>query len=104
MLEADDQRERLTMTPWDHGGIAALEATGTEARTALEAGLRGVLGLALGPLPGSTTSGRSAPIRGEGNDLADLFADMADDLLAQVEYFGNGLHDVVVDGVLRREN
>jgi hypothetical protein len=59
--------------------------------------------LAGAPVIPTASTGRSAPIHGEGSDLANLFVDMAEDLLAQVEDFGGGLHDVVVDGVLRRD-
>ena len=33
-----------------------------------------------------------------------LFADLIEDLLAQIEFFGCGLHDVALDGVLRRDD
>jgi hypothetical protein len=49
-------------------------------------------------------TGRSAPIRGEGNDLGSLFTDLIEDLLEQIEFFGGGLNNVTVDGVLRRED
>ena len=99
----DDPSAGFTTKPWDSAGIAALEATGRNARSALEAGLRAVLTLAVAPTPAPGNPGRSAPIRGEGDDLASLFADMVEDLLGQIEYFGDGLHEVAVDGVLRRE-
>ena len=92
------------MTQWDHHGIAALEATGADARSALESALRAVLTLAVGPVLGTSDAARSAPIHGEGDDLAELFVTMAEDLLGQVEYFGSGLDDVAVDGVLRAES
>jgi hypothetical protein len=47
---------------------------------------------------------RSVPIHGEGDELGSLFADLAEDLLGQIEFFGSGLHDVMLDGVLRRED
>ena len=99
----DDRHEKFITTPWDRHGIAALEATGENARSALESGLRAVLTMAVAPGPATAGAARSAPIHGEGDDLADLFADMTEDLLGQIEYFGNGLNDVVVDGVLRKE-
>ena len=34
--------------------------------------------------------------------LAGLFAEMVEDLLAQIELVGDGLREVTVDGVLRR--
>ena len=103
MLDPNETNAGFTTTPWDPQGIATLEATGEDRRSALEVGLRAVLTLALGPSHAPASSGRSAPIQGEGDDLANLFADMADDLLGQIEHFGNGLHDIVVDGVVRRE-
>jgi hypothetical protein len=32
------------------------------------------------------------------------FGDLVEDLLGQIEFFGDSLHDVVLDGVLRRED
>jgi len=105
MTNPDDNRhERFTTTPWDQHGIAAFEATGTNARSALELGLRAVLTLAVAPGSATGDGARSAPIQGEGNDLAELFVDMAEDLFGQIEQFSSGLDDVVVDGVLRTEN
>jgi hypothetical protein len=91
-------------TPWSPEGIAAIHAVGRDMRSALEAGLRAVLALAVAPAPTPLDTGRSAPIRGEGDDLGSLFADLIEDLLEQIEFFGGGLHDVTVDGVLRRED
>jgi hypothetical protein len=99
----DDRHERFTTSQWDHHGIAALEATGANARSALESGLRAVLTLVVAPVLATGDPARSAPIHGEGDDLAELFVDMAEDLLGQIEHFGSGLDDVVVDGVLRKE-
>lgn len=98
-----DPSAGFTTTPWDEAGLAMLEATGSNARSALAAGLRAVLTLAVAPPLAPTSADRSAPIRGEGDDTASLFADMAEDLLGQIEFFGSGLQDVSVDGVLRRE-
>jgi hypothetical protein len=36
--------------------------------------------------------------------VGSLFADLIEDLLGQIEFFGGGLHDVAVDGVLRRDD
>ena len=93
-----------TTSPWSPGGIATIHAAGHDIQSALEAGLRAVLTLAVGPAPAPPDTGRSAPIRGEGADVASLFADLVEDLLGQIEFFGGGLHDVTVDGVLRRED
>lgn len=89
---------------WSPSGIATLHATGRDTRSVLEAGLRAVLALAVAPAPTSVDTGRSAPIRGEGDDLGNLLADLIQDLLGQIEFFGGSLHDVALDGVLRRED
>jgi hypothetical protein len=94
----------FTTSPWTPEGIATLHAAGGDMRSALEAGLRAVLALAAAPPHTPLDTGRSAPIRGEGDDLGSLFADLIQDLLGQVEFFGRGLHDVTIDGVLRRED
>ena len=94
----------FTTSSWSSAGIATLHAVGHDTRSALEAGLRAVLALAVAPAQAPLDTGRSAPIRGEGNDLGSLFADLIEDLLGQIEFFGGGLHDVAVDGVLRRED
>jgi hypothetical protein len=93
---------------WSSDGVASLEAAGNDARSALETGLRAALNLALDvydpPLAHRPDTGRSVPIRGEGADLAALFADLLEDLIAQVEFFGTGLDDVTLDGVLRGDD
>ena len=94
----------FTTSPWSPEGIATLHAVGRDMRSALEAGLRAVLALTVALAPTPLHTGRSAPIRGEGDDLESLFADLVEDLLGQIEFFGAGLHDVTVDGVLRRED
>jgi hypothetical protein len=105
MTGSDDVPAReFTTSSWSPAGIATLHAAGHDPRSALEAGLHAVLALAVEPAPTSLNTGRSAPIRGEGDDLASLFADLVEDLLEQIEFFPGGLQDVAVDGVLRRED
>jgi hypothetical protein len=94
----------FTTTPWSVAGTATLHAVGRDIRSSLEMGLQAVLVLAAPPASTPLHSERSAPIRGEGHDLGSLFADLIEDLLGQIEFFGAGLHDVVIDGVLRRED
>jgi hypothetical protein len=94
----------FTTSSWSPAGVATLHAVGHDKQSALEAGLRAVLTLAVAPARAPLDTGRSAPIRGEGDDLGSLFADLIDDLLEQIEFFGGSLHDVAVDGVLRRED
>lgn len=84
--------------------VVTIEAVGDDARSALEAGLRAVLAHAVAPTSKPVDTGRSTPLRGEADDLGSLFEDLVEDLLAQIEVFGDGLHDVVVDGVVRRED
>jgi hypothetical protein len=105
MIDREDvPARRFTTSPWSPAGIAKLHAAGPDIRTALEAGLRAVLALAVAPPLTPLDTGRSVPIRGEGDHLESLFADLVEDLLGQIEYFGSGLHDVMLDGVLRRED
>ena len=91
---------RFTTTPWDAEGIATLEASGGDVRSALEAGLRAILSLAEA---GSAASDRVAPLQGEGDDFAELFRDLANDLLDQMRDASFTCHDVAIDGVLQRE-
>jgi hypothetical protein len=95
----------INIGPWDALGIAAIEATGSDLRSALEAGLQAVMTLAIGnePAPPDDETALSVPINGEGDDLAALFGDLIDDLLAQVEIHGSALTDITIDGVLRRD-
>ena len=95
---------RFVTSSWSSAGVATLRAVGHDKRSALEAGLRAVLALIVAPAHSLLDTGRSAPIRGEGNDLGTLFADLVEDLLEQIEFFGGSLHDVAVDGVLRRDD
>src|SRR4051794_26829824 len=99
----DDPIPGFTTSSWNSAGAATLHAVGHDRRSALEAGLRAVLALTVVPAHAALDTGRSAPIRGEGNDLASLFADLVEDLLEEIAFFGGSLHDVAVDGVLRRE-
>ncbi len=93
----------FTISPWGADGVATVEATGGDRRAVLEAGLQAILALVLptSAMPEESDNTRSMPIRGEGNDLAALFADIADDFLEQIAELGSALHDVSVDGVLR---
>jgi hypothetical protein len=105
VIDRDDLPDsRFTTTPWGPDGTATLHAVGRDIRSSLEMGLRAVLVLTVAPASIPHPTGRSAPIRGEGDDLGSLFADLAEDLLGQIEFFGAGLHDVAIDGVLRRED
>lgn len=90
--------------PWDDRGIASFRATGSDQQGALEAGLRAALALTIGDAEGAKGDlARAVPLRGEGGDLAVLFADLLDDLFSQVEEYGAALRDVAIDGVLHRD-
>jgi hypothetical protein len=86
---------------WDHDGTATIEVAARDTRTALEAGLRAVLTLAVGTNGTTTESTGAAPIRGECDDLAGLFGELIEDLLVQIGFYGEGLSDVTIDGMLR---
>ena len=94
---------RFTTTPWDAAGIATLEASGSDVRSALEAGLRAVLKMSADGEPDVAASNRSAPLQGEGEDLAELFLDLIEDFLDQMAFSPFAYHDVVIDGVLHRD-
>jgi hypothetical protein len=102
--DEDGPVPRFTTSSWSSAGIATLDAVGHDARSALEAGLQAVLALTVVPEQALVDTRRSAPIRGAGNELGSLFADLLEDFLEQIEFFGGGLHDVAVDGVLRRDD
>lgn len=99
---ADDFR----LSPWNHEGIAAIEAVGADIHTALASLLHAVLALAAAePVPPSNPfETRAAPIRGEGDDLPSLVADLTEDLLAQIDEAGTGSLAVALDGVVRRDD
>jgi hypothetical protein len=96
----------FTIVGWDAEGRASFEATGGNRRAVLEAALSAMLALAgaTSAQPEDDRDVRSAPIRGEGEDLALLFTDLVGDLLDQADYFGAGLQDVTLDGLTRRED
>jgi hypothetical protein len=105
MIDGEDiPAPGFTTSPWSPAGTATIHAVGGDMRSALEAGLQVVLALAVTSAPAPLDTGRSAPIRGEGGDPGSLFTDLVEDLLGQIEFFGGGLHDVALDGVLRRED
>jgi hypothetical protein len=105
MIDCEDvPAPGFTTSPWSPAGIATLHAAGSDIRTALEGGLHAVLALVVVPPHTPLDTGRTAPIGGEGDDLGSLFGDLVEDLLGQIEFFGDSLHDVVLDGVLRRED
>ncbi len=98
---------RYELGAWDGDGVAILTASGPSVDEALVAGLDGVLGAARGAastaavdVPPDGESSVAAPIRGQGADYGALFAELAGDLLNQLDANGTGLDRVRLDGVL----
>ena len=104
---ADPDREppagAFSAEPWDANGTASLIASGNNRRAVIEAGLRAVLSLLAPPQPAAPGASRAVPVRGSGADLPALFADIAADLLAQIEALGARPTDVIVDGLVQGE-
>lgn len=94
--------------PWDADGAAELSAKATEPEGLLLAGLRGVLAAVRDGGPQATASeaeaSAAAPIRGQGGELGGVFAELAADLLAQLDANGPGLDRVRLDGVLATDD
>jgi hypothetical protein len=93
----------FTTTGWRSDDTAILEAAGNDSRAALQAGLRGTLTLVVDPATTALEASIAVPVRGDGDDLAGLFADLVEDLFAQLHDVGATLHDISLDGVLRRD-
>ena len=93
---------RFTTTAWDAGSGAELRASGSDVRSALEAGLRAVLDLSYGG-ESPPASDRSVPLQAQGEDLADLFLELIEDFLDQMAFSSFAWHDVAIDGVLHRD-
>ena len=98
----------FVLEPWDAGGAAEVSATGEDAETVVVAGLRAVLAaaresgrMAIAPDPQGSVA---APIRGQGPDLGTVFAELVNDLLAQLDANGSGLGDIRLDGLLRTDD
>jgi hypothetical protein len=93
---------------WDARGVARLTATGADPEQTLLAGLEGIAAAArgaIGPEAATAETGTTAAaIRGQGADLAALFAELANDLLAQLDANGPGLATVRLDGLLATDD
>jgi hypothetical protein len=92
---------RFTIDGWDADGAATLVAVGPDARSALAAGLRATLRL-VAPAARPSAESHAVPLHGTGADLASLFADLVEDLGTKLDDGDGGLSDVVLDGLLRR--
>ena len=81
-----------------------LIARGETPAELIEAALRGVLATARAGQPLAPSGDEVAvPVRGEGTDLSRLFAELARDLIGQIEEVGPGLDDLRLDGLLRTD-
>ena len=92
------------LAPWTANGLAELTAAGASAQETLQAALGGILEAVRGaaqvpPVPAGAEPA-AVPIRGDGADLAALFADLAADLLAQLDANGPDFDRVRLDGLL----
>jgi hypothetical protein len=101
--ERDPSIDAFTAGAWDANGTASLIAFGNDWRAVIEAGLQAVLRLVACAPPATSQASHAVPVRGAGADLPALFADVAVDLLAQIEALGAKPTDVVVDGVVQGE-
>ncbi len=94
--------------PWNVDGAAELSATAANAEALLLAGLQGVIAAARGDrapvAAGEDEAISAAPIRGQGGDLATVFAELAADLLAQLDANGPGLNHIRLDGLLTTDD
>lgn len=94
---------RFTLSPWTPEQTAVLEVWGHDRREALQAGLDAALALMLGEdAQPAERQGFVAPLRGEGQSVADLFGDLLDDLLEQMAIHGP-MRVAALDGVLTRD-
>lgn len=103
---AGDEASAWTISPWSDRGTATFAARGRTRQQALEAALSAALALAIdreGLVSGGEGS-RATPLRGEGVDLGDLLADMLDEFWDAVALHGEGIAEVVIDGLLRRDD
>ena len=96
------------LAPWNADGAAELSVTAAGPEALLLAGLQGVIAAARGDRAPTTAAedeaSAAAPIRGQGGDLAAVFAELAADLLAQLDANGPGLDHVRLDGLLTTDD
>lgn len=91
------------LSPWGTDHTAVIEAWGHDRRAALQAGLDAALFLMLGEdMQSLGEPGAVVPLRGEGDNVPALFADLLDDLFAQIAVHGP-VRAAALDGVLKRD-
>lgn len=86
--------------------LVTISATGKDAEAVILNGLREVLAVARGSAVATAADDATsaAPIRGQGASVDRLFAEIAADLLAQLDAHGLGLDQVRLDGVLETDD
>lgn len=92
---------------WENDGTAELTVTGPTIDDVFAAALTAILQVARGTEPGAAapdSPSLSASIRGEGDDYAGAFIELAGDLLAQIDSNGTGLTGVRLDGMLATDS
>lgn len=97
-----DSRDEPGQSPWEG---ATFTVSGHDRQEALAAGMDAVLQYVVprDTLLASSPDSRAAAIRGEGPDLATLFADLVTHLLEHVEEAGGEAFGVRLDGLLRKD-
>jgi hypothetical protein len=107
MMEEDDNGA-FRLIPERDGGTIQLLAIGREPQDAIQAGLRGLLELALlGSGDDMAAAGQgtaSVPINGRGPSLGAAFERIATDLLGQLDDHGAGFAHVRIDGILTADD
>ena len=107
MTDTANSEGSFSLAPWDAEGATQLTATGSTAEAVIVAGLQGVIAAAHDdavPTTGMETATSAAPIRGQGTDLNGVFAELAADLLAQLDANGPGLTGIRLDGLLATDD
>ena len=101
--EAQGSEELTCQLEWRADDTVELTATADDPAAILRTGLRCVLAAVRGRGAHAATAEHATaavPIRGQGADLPRVFAELAADLLAQLDANGPGLDDVRLDGLL----
>ncbi len=94
------------MTDQDESAGTTYTVSGGDETVVVLAGLTEVLRAARGDesSPGAAVDTTAVPIRGQGATLGAVFAELARDLLAQLDVQGGGLTHVRLDGLLRGDD
>ena len=112
MAEETGDAGSFALAAEDGTGLIELTAVGPGPEELIVAGLKGVIAAARGergPAVMSDTAASddatvAAAIRGQGSDLAQVFSELAADLLAQLDANGPGLTGIRLDGLLATDD